>query len=119
MAVLPPGHARPKKQKPKQRRPSRSTVRHTRAIQRDRTKRPVSAPPDERVTERLTEVIHPATLGQLDHFRALGLRERTLTLPVMVALVLTMIWRQVGSVSTLLQLLNEEGFLWTAPVQVS
>jgi len=42
-----------------------------------------------------------------------------LTLPVMVALVLSMIWRQVGSVATLLRLLNREGFLWTSPVQVS
>ena len=96
-----------------------SSVRHTRAIQRDRSKRPPVAPPDPIVAERLTELIHPATLAQLDHFRSLGLRERVLTLPVMVALVLSMIWRQVGSVATLLRLLNEEGFLWTSPVQVS
>ena len=96
-----------------------SSVRHTRAIQRDRSKRPPVAPPDPVVAERLTELIHPATLAQLDHFRSLGLRERTLTLPVMVALVLSMIWRQIGSVATLLRLLNAEGFLWTSPVQVS
>jgi hypothetical protein len=96
-----------------------SSVRHTRAIQRDRSKRPPVAPPDPLVAARLTELIHPATLAQLEHFRSLGLRERVLTLPVMVALVLSMIWRQVGSVATLLRLLNEEGFLWTAPVQVS
>jgi hypothetical protein len=100
-------------------RPRRSTVRHTRAIQRDRSKHPPVAPPDPAVTARLTEFIHPATLAQLDHFRLLGLRERLLTLPVMVALVLSMIWRQVGSVATLLRLLTTEGFLWTAPVQVS
>jgi hypothetical protein len=96
-----------------------SSVRHTRAIQRDRSKRPPVAPPDPVVAEHLTELIHPATLAQLDHFRRLGLRERVLTLPVMVALVLSMIWRQVGSVATLLRLLNEEGFLWTAPTLVS
>ena len=96
-----------------------SSVRHTRAIQRDRSKRPPVGPPDPVVAARLTELIHPATLAQLDHFRSLGLRERTLTLPVMVALVLSMIWRQIGSVATLLRLLNTEGFLWTAPVQVS
>ncbi len=96
-----------------------SSVRHTRAIQRDRSKRPPVAPPDPVVAEHLAELIHPATLAQLDHFRALGLRERLLTLPVMVALVLSMIWRQIGSVATLLRLLNAEGFLWTSPVQVS
>jgi hypothetical protein len=97
----------------------RSSVRHTRAIQRDRSKRPVAAPPDPQVVERLTELIHPATLAQLDHFRQLGLRQRLLTLPVMGALVLTMIWRQVGSVCELVRLLNTEGFLWCSPVPVS
>ena len=97
----------------------RSTVRHTRAIQRDRSKRPIVDPPDPVVAARLTELVHPATLAQVAHFHALGLRERTLTLPVMVALVLSMIWRQIGSVATLLRLLNEEGFLWTAPTPVS
>ena len=97
----------------------RSSVRHTRAIQRDRSKRPVVAPPDPIVAARLADIVHPATLAQVAHFHELGLRERTLTLPVMVALVLSMIWRQIGSVSTLLHLLNEEGFLWTAPVLVS
>ena len=40
-----PAEAKPKK---------RSSVRHTRAIQRDRTKRPLSAPPAEAVVARLT-----------------------------------------------------------------
>jgi len=119
MAVLPPGRSRPQKQQSKKRRAARSTVRHTRAIQRDRTKRPVSAPPDERVTQHLTQVIHPAILAQLDSFRALGLRERTLTLPVMVALVLTMIWRQVASAEELVRMLAREGLLWLeTPVRV-
>jgi hypothetical protein len=96
-----------------------STVRHTRAIQRDRSKRPVAAPPDPHVVARLTELVHPATLAQLDHFRQLGLRERLLTLPVMVALVLTMIWRQIGSVCELVRLLNTEGFFWCSPVPIS
>lgn len=106
---------------PSSKRPAKkaSTVRHTRAIQRDRSKRPPVAPPDPVVAERLTTLIQPATLAQVAHFHALGLRERTLTLPVMVALVLSMIWRQIGSVATLVRLLNEEGFLWTGPVQVS
>ncbi len=37
----------------------------------------------------------------------------------MVALVLSMIWRQVGSVSLLVRLLHREHLLWTAPVRVS
>jgi hypothetical protein len=96
-----------------------SSVRHTRAIQRDRSKRPPVAPPDAVVAAHLAEIIHPATLAQVEHFRTLGLRERVLTLPVMVAVVVSMIWRQIGSVATLLRLLNEEGFLWSSPVPVS
>src|SRR5919201_237018 len=74
-----------------------SSVRHTRAIQRDRTKRPPLAPPDAAVAAHLTDIVHPATLAQLDYYRSLGLRERVLTLPVMVALVLSMLWRQLGA----------------------
>src|SRR3954451_8379051 len=96
-----------------------STVRHTRAIQSDRTKRPTSMPLDPQVSEQLTQLIHPHTLGQVAHFHRLGLRERLLTLPVMVALVLTMIWRQIGSAAELDRLLRQEGFLWCSPVQVS
>ena len=96
-----------------------SSVRHTRAIQRDRGKRPPVAPPDAQVSARLTELIHPLTLSQVAYYHDLGLRERVLSLPVMVALVLSMIWRQIGAVSTLVRLLHDEGFLWTAPVQVS
>ncbi len=68
-----------------------SSVRHTRAIQRDRTMQPMVGPPDEEVSARLTELVHPATLSQVAHYHELGLRERTLNLPVMAAIVLSMI----------------------------
>jgi len=89
-----------------------SSVRHTRAIQRDRSKRPNVAPPDDKIAERLTEIIHPATQAQLAYYRSLGLRERVLTLPVMVALVLSMVWRQIGAVSELAKMLRDTGLLW-------
>src|SRR5436853_7763836 len=97
----------------------RSSVRHTRAIQRDRSKRPTVAPPDEQMAQHLTDLIHPATLAQVAHFHSLGLRARLLTLPVMVALVISMLWRQIGSVHELVRTLHREGFLWTSPVRVS
>jgi DDE family transposase len=109
-----------RKRAPSARQPkNRSSVRHTRAIQRDRIQRPPSLPLDEQTEQYLTDVIHPATLNQVAHFHRLGLRQRLLTLPVMVALVLTMIWRQIGSVATLVRMLRDEGFLWNAPVPVS
>ena len=96
-----------------------SSVRHTRAIQRDRTKRPLAGPPDEQVTARLTEIVHPATLNQVGYYHQLGLRERTLTLPVMVALVLSLIWRQVSGVSELVRLVRTEVLLWAPPRKIS
>ena len=96
-----------------------STVRHTRAIQYDRTKRANSMPLAPPVSEELTQLIHPHTLAQIAHCQRLGLRQRLLTLPVMVALVLTMIWRQIGSATELVRLLRHEGFLGCSPVQVT
>jgi len=99
--------------------PKKSSVRHTRAIQRDQTKRQNAAPPDEKVEALLREVIQPATLSQVAHFHQLGLRERVLTLPVMVAFVLSLLWRHLGSVREAVRVLNEEGLLWTGPMPVS
>lgn len=96
-----------------------SSVRHTRAIQRDRRLHPTTEAPDELVQARLEELIHPATYAQLASYRALGLRERVLTLPVMVAFVLSLIWRHLGSVREAVRVLRLEGFLWVTPQQVS
>lgn len=96
-----------------------SSVRHTRAIQRDRSKRAISAPADEQVKDRLTEIVHPATLAQVRHFHDLGLRERTLNLPIMVAFVLEMIWRQISGICELARLVQGEAVLWATPMKVS
>jgi hypothetical protein len=99
--------------------PKHSSVRHTRAIQRDRSKRLSVAPPDEQVETRLAELIHPATYAQVEAYRAMGLRHRILTLPVMVAFVLSLIWRQLGSVSEAVRALKSEGVLWVEAFKVS
>ena len=103
-----PAEAKPKK---------RSSVRHTRAIQRDRSKRPLSAPPAEAVVARLTEIVHPATLAQVSYFHRLGLRARILTLPVMVALVLSLLWRQIGSINERVRVIHTEAVLWVPPLR--
>jgi hypothetical protein len=98
----------------------RSTVRHTRAIQRDRSKQPLTAPPDAYITARLTELLQPAITAQQPRYRALGLRARTLTLSVMVAIVISIIWRQLGSSgSEIARLLHSEGLLWVPVLSVS
>jgi hypothetical protein len=99
--------------------PKKSSVRHTRAVHRDQSKRQNAVPPDEQIQALLEEVIQPATFSQVAHFQQLGLRERILTLPVMVAFVLSLLWRHLGSVREGVRVLNQEGLLWTGPISVS
>jgi hypothetical protein len=47
------------------------------------------------------------------------MRERILTLPLMVAAVVTLIWHQVPSVVELTRMLNRKGLLWAKAVNVS
>lgn len=77
--------------------------------------RTAPAPSSPAVEARLAELIRPATYALAAQYRQLGLRWRVLTLPVMVALVLAMIGRQVPSVTTLVQLLARESLLWAPP----
>jgi hypothetical protein len=65
------------------------------------------------------ELIEPAVFGELAHYQRLGMRNRILSLPVMVSLVLTMMWRNVPSVRTLVRMLREERLLWSMPTRVS
>jgi hypothetical protein len=44
---------------------------------------------------------------------------RILTLPLMMAFVLSLIWRQIGSVSEAVRELNRRGLLWSGPTKVS
>lgn len=96
-----------------------SSVRHTRAIQKQRVSQPVAAPTDEQIRERIQDLVQPATLAQVSYFHRLGLRERTLSFVVMVAFVLEMVWRQIGSVNALARLVQKEAILWEQPRKVS
>jgi hypothetical protein len=98
---------------------SKSTVRHTRAIQVDRQKRPLVDNLTEEVEALFHSLVHPLTLLQCDLFRQMGLRERTLTLPIMMALLLSAIWRQIPSVNELARLVRDEGALWEEPKQAT
>src|SRR3972149_3443913 len=95
------------------------STRGTRAIQKNRAGQPIAAPSDDQIKQRIQEIVHPATLAQVNYFHRLGLRERTLSFVVMVAFVLEMIWRQIGSVSALTRLVQKEAILWEQPKKVS
>jgi hypothetical protein len=51
--------------------------------------------------------------------RLIRLRARILTLPVMVALVVSLVWRRLGAIAEVQRVLAQEGLLWVAPLQVS
>lgn len=71
----------------------------------------VPAPSDTEIEQRLTTLVQPAVFAEIAHYRQLGLRNRILTLPVMVALVLALIWRRIPGVCTLQFMLSRERIL--------
>ena len=76
-------------------------------------------PSDEVIEARLQSLLEPAILGQRGYAGLLGLRERILSFPVMVAAVLTLLWRQVPSVCELSRVLAREDCLWAPRLKVS
>jgi len=82
-------------------------------------RRNVPGPSNEVVEERLMELVKPEVDKQSEYYKSLGLRERLLGLPMMVALVLTTLWRQVPSRRELTRMVRREKLLWCDPVKVS
>src|SRR5438067_1087904 len=83
--------------------------RTTAPLRRDHARpRQQPASLDPIIQQHLTELVRPATFAVADQYRRLGLRFRVLNLPIMVALILTLIWRQVPSVSELVRMLARE-----------
>ena len=74
---------------------------------------------DEVIADQLSALLTPAITAQEDYYRQLGLRDRILNLPFMVAPVLTLLWRDVAGVTELTRMLAREGFLWCSPKTVS
>jgi hypothetical protein len=74
---------------------------------------------DEAIAAQLEQLVTPAVVAQEKYYRQLGMRDRILNLPLMVAAVLTLIWRDVAGVRELTRMLAREGFLWCEPTQVS
>ncbi|MCK6623719.1 MAG: IS4 family transposase [Anaerolineae bacterium] len=79
----------------------------------------VPGPDNEVMEAQLSELISPAVANQQAYYRHLGLRSRILNLPLMVAAVLTMLWRQVPSVHEMTRMLAREDLLWCQAVKVS
>jgi hypothetical protein len=79
----------------------------------------VPGPQDETLQKHFEELLSPAVYAQSAFYRSLNLRDRILNLPLMIAAILAMLWRQIPSVCELTKTLNREGALWMCPAKVS
>jgi hypothetical protein len=95
-------------------------LRYPAIHQRDHARpRTVPAPTTEEFDAQMTLLVYPVALGLWDRVRGQGYRERILTLPVMVGILLSLVWRQMPSLSELKRVLGHEPLLWVAPTTVS
>lgn len=67
---------------------------------------------NEVISQQLEDLVKPCVYNQLAYYRLLGIRERILSLPLMLAAVLTLVWRQVPSARELNRMLARENLLW-------
>src|SRR6266403_1368681 len=87
----------------------------------------VPMPAVEEVEQRLLDVLSPALLAprQLERRdprqpqRLIRMRQRLLTLTVIVAIIVSLVWRRVPSIAEVQKVLAREGLLGMAPLQVS
>lgn len=74
---------------------------------------------NEVISQQLEDLVKPCVYNQLAYYRSLGMRARILNLPLMVAVVLTLVWRQVPSARELNRMLARENLLWAKVTSVS
>ena len=82
-------------------------------------RRNVPAPDNAAIDRHLQDLLSAAVYSQQAYYRSLGLRDRILTLPLMVAAVVTLLWHQVPSVGELTRMLSRQDLLWAKAVTVS
>ncbi len=88
---------------------------------------PVPMPAVEEVEQQLWALLSPSLLAPRlverrdphNPQRVIRLRARLLTLPVMVAIIVSLVWRRLGAVAEVQRVLAREGLLWVQPLQVS
>ena len=81
--------------------------------------RTVPAPDNQALNNHIIQLLSPMVYSQSAYYQTLGMRDRILNLPLMVAAVLTLLWRQVPSVNELTRMLHREDLLWAKAAQVS
>lgn len=80
---------------------------------------PAVAEIEAQLTALLTPVLFaPRQLERRDPRnpeRVIRLRARILTLPVMVALVVSLVWRRLGAIAEVQRVIVQDGLLWVSP----
>lgn len=80
------------------------------------------APEIPRFTEELLKHLNPTLFTPLKYIQGNHekvMRDRLLNLPVMVALVVSLVFRQITGLSEAVRVIKEEGLLWVKPLKVS
>lgn len=96
----------------------KNTISKTKTNPDFRRRTNVPMPENEQIKQRLLEVLTPAMFSP-QRIREWRGRNRLLTLPVMVAVVLTLVWRQIASISELVRVLAKEGVMWIKALEVT
>jgi hypothetical protein len=87
----------------------------------------IPMPAVEEVEQQLVALLSPSLLAprQMERCdprqpqRVIRMRQRLLTLPVMVAIIVSLVWRRMPAVTEVQRVLAREGLLWVTPVRVS
>jgi hypothetical protein len=87
----------------------------------------IPMPAVEEVEQQLVTLLRPSLLAprQMERHdprqpqRVIRMRQRLLTLPVMVAIVVSLVWRRMPAVTEVQRVLAREGLLWVTPMRVS
>lgn len=96
----------------------KSTINKAKTNPDFRRRTNVPMPQNEQIEQRLLEVLTPGMFSP-QRIREWKGRNRLLTLPVMVAVVLTLVWRQVAGISELVRVLAKEGVMWVGALEVT
>jgi hypothetical protein len=74
------------------------------------------------ITKKIFELLEPAMFTPLKYLQGNHekvMRDRVLSLPVMVALVVSIVYRQIAGLSEAVRVLKEEGLLWVEPLKIT
>ena len=89
-----------------------------------RQQKHIPAPPLEEIEKRIFSLLSPVSFKPLKSYtnkqeQKKKFRDRILTLPVMMAIVVSLVYRQIPGLREAIRVLSQEGLLWIEPMIVS